>query len=592
MNPARKLPAIDRVLAVVVGLGYVLWLLSTVEDLGYARDEGFYFDASNAYQRWFSDLWRDFDAAMAGRDRPWSVNREHPALIKSLFALSNLWLQKDAHLFSMEGTSYRFPAIVLAGLGLSLVYTWGTRARGRSAGLAAALLLGCMPRFFYQSHLACFDIPIVTIWLACAYCWWRAVSGGGAAWMPLTGLAFGLALDTKHNSWFLPFAVVTHAVLLEARERLPWRRARDEAARATQQLLVAARRRRMLGALLAMATLGPLVFWALWPWLWSRFIVARLQEYAQFHLGHEYYNMEFFGRTYWEAPMPLGYAWVMTAATVPAVTLALAVGGMGLSLRAPLSRLRAAWAARGGDAPPTPQPLRLGEDSGGTTLLWAIGVTICYAAWLSPKTPIFGGTKHWMTAYPFLCLFAGLAFAALVRRARVLLARWSERSAPGAARRRRLARGPLPEVALAAMVLVAPVTETVRSHPWGLSSYTPLVGGAAGAATLGLNRSFWGYTTGSVVEWLNREAPQGAKVYVHDTAWPAWQMLRTDGRLRRDIEGVGGLQGADLALYHHEQHMAGQEYQAWVAYGTTQPAHVAGLDGVPVIWIYRRAPAR
>ncbi|MEJ7730567.1 MAG: glycosyltransferase family 39 protein [Polyangiaceae bacterium] len=592
MRPARRLDPIDRVIALVLGVGYVLLLLSTVKDLGYARDEGFYFDAADAYGRWFSDLWRDAGAAMAGRDRPWSVNREHPALIKSLFALCHLWLQKDAHLFALEGTSYRFPAMVLAGAGLSLVYTWGARVRGRSAGIAAALLLGAMPRFFYQSHLACFDIPIVTLWLACAYCWWRAVSGGGAAWVPLTGLAFGLALDTKHNSWFLPFALLTHAALLEARDRLPWRRPEAEAEQTAQRELLGTRRRRMLGALLAMATLGPLVFWALWPWLWSRFVFARLAEYAAFHLGHEYYNMEFFGRTYWEPPMPLGYAWVMTAATVPAITLALAVSGMGLSLRAPLGRVRGWWRARASQIRNALPRARATDDPGGATLLWAIGLGISYAAWLSPKTPIFGGTKHWMTAYPFLCLFAGLAFGELVRRARVLLARWWPRIAPRASAMRRLARGPLPEMALAAAVMAAPITETVRSHPWGLSSYTPLVGGAAGAATLGLNRTFWGYTTGAVVEWLNREAPRGAKVYVHDTSWPAWQMLREEGRLRRDIEGAGSLQGADLALYHHEQHMAGQEYQAWVAFGTTQPAHVAGLDGVPVIWIYRPAAAR
>ena len=48
---------------------------------------------------------------------------------------------------------------------------------------------------------------------------------------------------------------------------------------------------------------------------------------------------------------------------------------------------------------------------------------------------------------------------------------------------------------------------------------------------------------------------------------------------------------ASYALYHHEPHMLGQEYQAWVAFGTTRPDHIAGLDGVPVIWVYRR-PAK
>jgi hypothetical protein len=65
-------------------------------------------------------------------------------------------------------------------------------------------------------------------------------------------------------------------------------------------------------------------------------------------------------------------------------------------------------------------------------------------------------------------------------------------------------------------------------------------------------------------------------------------MLQRDGRLRRDIRGVWAASDADFALYHHEQHMLGQEYQAWGAYGTDRPDEVGGLDGVPVIWVYRR----
>ena len=91
-----------------------------------------------------------------------------------------------------------------------------------------------------------------------------------------------------------------------------------------------------------------------------------------------------------------------------------------------------------------------------------------------------------------------------------------------------------------------------------------------------------------MAEYLNREVPKNGTVYIHDTAWQAWEMFLRDGRIRKDIRAVGAVHEAQFALYHHEQHMLGQEYQAWVAYGTTTPAHVAGLDGVPVIWVYRR----
>ena len=62
----------------------------------------------------------------------------------------------------------------------------------------------------------------------------------------------------------------------------------------------------------------------------------------------------------------------------------------------------------------------------------------------------------------------------------------------------------------------------------------------------------------------------------------------------RDLTHVGR---ADFGLYQHEKHMLGQEYQNWVAFGTLRPAHLGGLDGVPVIVVYEdprvvKAPAR
>lgn len=572
-DQARRRPGADALIALGLGAAFVALLLKTTSTLGYARDEGFYFVAADRYAAWFELLFRDFRAAIArpAVDAAWGVNHEHPALIKSLFALSSL-LQKKLGLFAMPGTSYRFPAMVLSGVGVGLVYLWGTQARGRAAGLAAAALFAMLPQYFYHAHLACFDAPIVTMWALCAYCFWRALRDRGSLWPVLCGVTFGLALNTKHNSWFLPIVGVAHTAAVQIRARLVGERAEEAL-------------RRAMAALAAMAVIGPALMIAMWPWIW-RDTAARLREYALFHLEHEYYNMEFLGVNYWTPPMPRGYAFVMTAATVPAVTLVLAALGIAAAARAqlglPLARLldrvgvARAWAARARRAAPDPA---------GTEILWFLGIAAIYAAWLSPKTPIFGGTKHWMTAYPFVALFAGSAFASVVRRARVELRRLGRRR--GEAWVGRLGRGPLPAAALGAAVLAAPTVETIHAHPWALSAYTPLVGGAPGAATLGLNRTFWGYTTGSVTEYLNREVPPRGAVYVHDTAWPAWEMLLRDGRLRKDIRGVGSLAGADFALYHHEKHMLGQAYQAWLAYGTSRPDHVGGLDGVPVILIYR-----
>ena len=121
-------------------------------------------------------------------------------------------------------------------------------------------------------------------------------------------------------------------------------------------------------------------------------------------------------------------------------------------------------------------------------LLWLLALAVQYAAWLRSGTPIFGGTKHWMTAYPFIALFAGVGAQ---RALGALGTRWRW--------------GP---AVLTVALSIPSVVQSARVHPWGLSAYTPLVGGASGAASTGLNRGFWGYTTGSVAEYLNAHAPK------------------------------------------------------------------------------------
>src|SRR5690606_3365312 len=80
----------DWMIASALVVVYCVWLVSTVHDLGYARDEGFYFQAADAYLQWFRILWSDPAEALEREtiDKYWRVNSEHPALIKSLFALS------------------------------------------------------------------------------------------------------------------------------------------------------------------------------------------------------------------------------------------------------------------------------------------------------------------------------------------------------------------------------------------------------------------------------------------------------------------------------------------------------------------------
>jgi hypothetical protein len=457
--------------------------------------------------------------------------------------------------------------MLMAGLALSTLYLWGRQLLGRLSGFVAAALFGLMPRMFHHAHLACFDMPVAALWLVTAYAYFRSLHARGLGWAIATGVLYGLLLDTKHNSWLLPPALIVHLLVTRRRE-----------------LWAGLKRWRppIPAGLWCMALLGPPVFVLGWPWIWND-TALRLREYYAFHTGHEYYNMEFLGQTYWKPPMPLAYAWVMTAATVPGITLLLFGLGLIASLVAALparllsllghfGRLQSALAAARAGAGESTR-VRFSAD-----VLWALGLLTSYAPWLSPSTPIFGGTKHWITAYPFLCLFAARGFSIAAERAVPLFSRLAKH--PGVIR-----------AATASACLAGPLFMTVHSYPWGLTFYTPLVGGAPGAATLGLNRTFWGYTTDAVLPFINRHAPRGATVYVHDTALQSWDMLRMDGRARRDLRPSLAIHLSQFALYHHEPHMRRVEYQIWIDYGTAEPAAMGVYDGVPVVWAYARPRA-
>jgi hypothetical protein len=257
----------------------------------------------------------------------------------------------------------------------------------------------------------------------------------------------------------------------------------------------------------------------------------------------------------------------MIMATVPTVTILLFFVGALDRVREGVLRV-VAWVKKRREV------LGGGDE---TDVLFALGLLAAVAPWLLlPKTPIFGGTKHWMPAYPFLALFAGRGFDLLANAIARALSRFATPVRIGA------------EVATVACVLAAPLAITIHSHPFGLSSYVPLVGGTAGGADFGLNRQFWGYTSQDAAPWLATNAQRGATVFIHDTAWDAWNEMIVEGRMRSDLRGVGAPGEAQIALIQHELHMSEVDYQVWVAFGTDAPAYVVTHDGVPIESVYAR----
>jgi 4-amino-4-deoxy-L-arabinose transferase-like glycosyltransferase len=562
----EKVGRIDQLIGLALAVAYVVWLAATVRSVGFGRDESVYFRAGGDYVRWVRMLFDNtHDALQQGAiDAAWGDNHEHPVLMKTLSGISWFLFHEKWHVFSDASTAYRLPAMMMSGGALWITYLFGARAWSRRAGAIAAVLLGLMPHVFFHAHLACFDAPIMTMWLLCIYVHWRAQEPGRLGMAILAGIVFGLTLETKHNAWMLPAVVVPHAFFVH--RRALWRGLR------VGRVSVPA-------SLVSMAILGPIVFLVLWPYLWND-TIPRIQWYVDFHLNHEYYNIEYLGKNYFGAPSPRSYLPVMIVATVPTVTLVLfGIGAFERGAEA-FRRLRG-WVRSvvrqpGGDG----ESVR--ADRRETDLLLVLGILGACAPWLlSSKTPIFGGTKHWLPAYPFLALFAGRGFELVVAAMRRTLATVGTFAAP-----RRLATA---EAGLVVAVVMAPLAVTAHAHPYGISAYVPLVGGTAGGADLGLFRQFWGYTTqNAATEYLNPKAPRGATVFIHDTTWDAWAHMQEERRVRPDLRASGAPGEAQFALVQHELHMNEVDYDIWVADGTDAPVYVVTHDGVPFVSVYRR----
>ena len=560
----------DRLIACLVGLAVTVITLTFSTAQGLTRDEAYYMIAGERYVQYFED-------ALAGRlthpfsdesvARYWAYNIEHPPVMKLLYGVSwrvlhrctcaqdAQWHPDVARLRSgqhrtlsllSEVTAFRLPTAVMFGSLCALVYLFFLEALGsRRGALAAALLMFAQPRAFFHAQTASFDLPVATLWLATTFAYWRALRSEAWRDAAITGLLFGIFLSTKLQSFLLPFALALHWIWLA------WHRRSGGRAWPTFKPFV------MMGGL------TPLLTFALWPWLWHD-TVERFRRYMAFHWNHVHYNFEYLGRNYNQPPFPWHEPLGMLVLTAPVMLLVLSIAGVVLLAR-------------------QSSPLRGGANDRSTRALMLFAGFAPMAIFLTGTAPIYGETKHWLATMPFLALSAGYA---VDRLGDVLDHELELEDLP----RRQTAVS----VTLLLIAFTPAAVETLRSHPYGLSHYNAIAGGAPGGADLGMNRQFWGYSVKGVLPWLNANLPPRARLFLHDWNHDSYDLYLRDRQLRPDIIDAGPLLTEnprlqpDAALIIHEKHFNEVDYQIWQEFGHVQPAEVLTLDGVPLVSVYQR----
>jgi 4-amino-4-deoxy-L-arabinose transferase-like glycosyltransferase len=531
-----------RVIGWVLALVTVITVTINQRDIGIARDEVIYMSSGTHYADWWLGL-VTFQHGVGGDriKRTFEENHEHPPLIKTLSGLSHRVLH-DKLGIAGELTAFRFPAAVLHGVLVLLVFTMVFELWGLAEAIIAALCLLLLPRALFHAGLTCFDAPIMTLWFATVYAYWRAIANH-RRWPWQVGVIFGLALATKHNAFLLPFAFGLHYAVVA------WRAGRWRG-------LVTFRPR----VIISLAVLGPLTLIVLWPWLWLD-PIGHIHEWIKFHTTHVHYNYEYLGHN-WNAPrFPWHTALVTTLFTVPVATLVAAALGAGV------------WIAR--------WRRKTAVFEHAPVLLLALSAAASIGPFFLGSTPIFGAEKHWMPALPTLCIAAGVGAVWAARRAAIYLVQLRP---IGEQLAHRIALG-----LVASTLVLAAASETVTAQPYALTWYNALAGGAPGGADLGMNRQFWGVAARGVLPLIAQQ-PAG-RVYSHDAS-PAWGWYQKLGLLPPGYPDAGwetsGIAQSQLAIVIHEKHFNRHDYLVWKSYGTVQPIYVLRSDGVPIVTVYRR----
>ncbi len=592
--PTRR----DAVVGAALAVLHLAFLASTL-DVGFSRDESFYFNAAEQYAGWYDLLLKEPGKALSKEavDQFFAYNGEHPALPKMLYGaswrlfgrmhdpvaepFSRAWYFQgnppDTLLgWFSESTAMRLPALLLASFLVFAVYLFGVEFLGRRAALFAALGWMFQPHAFWHSHFACFDVPVTAMWFLSAWAFLKSVPPPGAPrtrshvrWALATGVMLGLALNTKHNAFFFP----PLAFLWWA-----WTRRREWSLR----LEGAGLRLRIPPvplAFFAMLLVTPAVYYLLWPKLWHD-PVGHLKWYLSFHAKHEYYWVYYFGTLYTKPPFPLPFPFVMSAMTIPGTTVLLFAAGSLRLLREWVVRAASRFAASASGL-----ASRLPVREPGMVLFVFLNFLIPFAVIAHPKVPHFGGTKHWLHGVPFACLMAGVGFEVLLDGLKALADRLGRAfSTKGV----RVAGG-----ALALLLFVAPAAYDTLTHTAdGSSYYNAFAGGRAAMGELGMQREFWGNSSYSALGWVNEELPPNSRVHFHDTTWDAVRMYWRDGLLRRDVIPVWDLGSADELLFHWHKEFTDIEAEARDDWRVDLPAFVSAPDGVPLLDAWRRETPR
>ena len=462
------------------------------------------------------------------------------------------------------------------------------------------------------------------MWFVTVLAFRKALTSPG--WAVVTAFLFGIGLATKNNAYFLPvvfgllYIFTPHWSALLSDLKHPLRTLRALSALdwgllsgsflfpvvlalwqpeqrgwavfiavvllAVVLIYTSLRRNRVLplrwALILLPMLLGPLTFFLSWPWIWHD-TLPRMAEYLNRHLHPPAWETYYLGDLIFNPPpFPIHYPFVMWWYTLPVSVVFLGLLGFAVLLwRTRFGRSLQRFFHKASGLRDESPSLEASSAASATTpsrldnLLLIVNIVVPLAIIANPKTPVYGGTKHFMTAVPYLSIACIIALRLVAER----LSRMEF----------------FTERAFTAKFL-APTFITLAVLPGifgmlicggnGLSYYNEIMGGPQRSPEVGMQRSFWAAGTRLVLPELNKIEDRNLRVYYNNTPYDSQQAYKRVGELREDFHPAQDEWSADAAVLNTWQFKWEGIYEVRRTLGADAPTATGALLGVPLVEVY------
>lgn len=546
----------DILMSFLTGVFIFTAVLWTSDITGLVRDEGFYMKAAGIMADWYESMEKSFSEGKFTEPfssktikRHFSYNNEHPAFMKMLYGSFLYIFHRKTEVLSFV-KSMRAVAALFAALTVVMIYLFSVYAFScRKTAVVSSMLFISMPHIFFHSHLVCFDVPVLFFWALLFFLYSRYIVKPSVVTAFIIAIVFGISMAVKHNVFFFPFLIfpiwgLFHFFNYKFLEKK--KRGFSGFFRSVPLLFY----------LFPLVSLP--VYFFYWPWLWYN-TFNRLKAYMDFHLYHVNYTNYYFGQELSQAPFPFSFPWVMTSLTTPLPQLVVFIAAVFLFMIVILNR-------------------KTKSSERQIMLVLAAGAFFPIILIASPSVPIFGGIKHWFTAYPIFVVFGTFP---VVRGINSLLEKKLGQKEAG-----------FVSAIIFAVVLTSVSIPCVKFIKRGPAFFNTLAGGAQGAAEKQMQRNFWGYDIIDLVDVLNEEAPRNARVFIMSYAEGlnrnSFRFMKKEGIIRSDLRAVNNLKKADMAFFFFEKQNEYVIYDIYEEFGTAVPLALSEVDSVLYSALFRR----